>query len=141
MANPYEPPSSNIIDVNIVEEPLKRHGLLTAYLFFMIATNSIVVLSYIFGSASVKQIYPNISNLQIVALTLGGIVNVICAFAILKWRRWGIYGLAAITVMGSAINFSIGFSISQIMLGFVGIIILLIALNIGGNRRAWPRLK
>ncbi|MES2299083.1 MAG: hypothetical protein V4582_18705 [Pseudomonadota bacterium] len=92
-------------------------------------------------STVIKQAYPGASDLQIYAIVLCGGANVICAFALLKWRRWGFYGFLVSSVIAFALNMSMGVGLGRGMIGFVGIAVLYWVLNIGGPRKAWPYLK
>ena len=114
----------------------KRGGCLTAWLILMLIGNSLAVLLYLVLFAigqSLLGISPGWST-PIVAIC--SILNIIFAIAILKWRRWGVYGFGGTTIVAFVINLAIGFPIWITLMGLVGIIVLVILL-----RPVWKYLQ
>lgn len=124
-----------------------RHGCLTAWLIFMIVVNSFVVLANLaFGLLS-NQINSAVAAQGVSVPTWAwlvlaglGIFNIICASALLNWKKWGFYGFLGTSVAAFIVNLSIGVGLPSSLSGFLGIAILYGLLNIGGENRAWPRL-
>ncbi len=78
----------------------------------------------------------------LIALTVLLLLNVVFAIALLRWKRWGIYGLVVSTIVIFALNVVRGSNPAFCGLGtVVGIAVLLVLVNIGGDRRAWTQLE
>jgi hypothetical protein len=75
----------------------------------------------------------------ITLVLLFAVADIIFVVALFRWQRWGFYGYVVTNVIVAALGLSFGYGKS--ILGLVGIAILYLALNIGGDRKAWPRLK
>ena len=119
----------------------KRHGCLTTYLVVMIIANSLTALLYPFGAAAIKQRIPNIPNWAFPVLIAIAAVNVICAFALFRWKKWGFWGFAISTGIVFALNLAIGLSVASAIGGLVGVAVLYGALHIGKENKGWPQLN
>lgn len=116
-----------------------RHGCLTAWLVFMVIANSLSSLFYLFGSASVKQALPNAPSWIFPVLVFMGLVNVVCAFALFMWKKWGFWGFCVSSVIALITNISAGIGASSIV-GLIGVAILYGVLQIGQEDKGWPQL-
>ena len=78
-------------------EEKKRGGCLTAWLIFMLTANSLLALYYLVYLSGVGLPLLDVPQWAIYILTVGTILNVVFAVAIVRWKKWGLYGFAAIT--------------------------------------------
>lgn len=131
MNNPTEPPSL----------PAERHGCLTAWLVFMIIANAATAVITPLSIAGMRQAGLQPSPISIGVIVICAIANIIFAVALFRWQRWGFYGFIAASAVALITNLSLGLGIGQSLFGLVGIFILYWVLNMGGERKAWPRLK
>src|SRR4051794_26402620 len=88
--------------------PSDRHGCLTTYLVFVIIINSAMVLMYLFGTEWLRRNGANTPDWAFWALTGAGLVNVVSAIALLRWKRWGFWLCVASAVAGMVVNIAIG---------------------------------
>ncbi len=102
----------------------KRGGCLTTFLIFMFILNPLTSIYYIVAGDTVKQAMPNMPDWAIPVLTVFGLINVGCAIAVWNWKKIGIYGFWASAIIVLGINFSIGISPIQSLLGLLGPIII-----------------
>lgn len=117
-----------------------RHGCLTTYLVFVVIVNSAMTLMYLFGSEWLRRNGAKTPDWAFWTLAIGGVVNVISAVGLLRWKRWGFWLFVASAVAGFAVNLSIGLT-QGIFGAVVGIAVLYAVLHIGKERKAWPRLR
>lgn len=122
-------------------EAKQRHGCLTAYLVAMIVLNSITALIYIFGTDFIKKGVPNAPTWTLPVLAVGGILNVVFAVALFRWKKWGFFGFVAMSILALCVNLTIGLNIFQIILGLAGIAILYGVLQIGNENKGWTQLE
>src|ERR1043166_5618639 len=120
----------------------ERHGCLTTYLVLMIVANSAMALLYLLGTGTIKQRMPRIPDWAFPALAVLGIVNVICAVALFRWKMWGFWGVGISAAIAFFVNLTIGVSIiSNIFSLFFSVIVLFGVLHIGKDRSGWPQLE
>jgi hypothetical protein len=122
-------------------ETKQRHGCLTAWLVLMIVGGIYGIYANLFNTALLKTAYPNAPAWCFTALALLGVVHIVCAVGLLMWKKWGFYGIAALSVVGVGINVMIGLNIGFALLGLVGVAILYGVLNIGDTDKGWPQLE
>ena len=119
----------------------RRHGCLTAWLILALIANSTTVLIYTLGSATFRPAYPNAPGWAASALILGGILNIVFAIALFRWKRWGFWGYVATIALTIAVNLVLGLNVVQAMPGLVGVAILYGVLQIGKEDKGWPQLE
>lgn len=120
----------------------QRHLFPTIWLWLMIVANAFVAVTYFLGSASIRLQMPAIPSWFIFVTGAIAVINIICAVAILKWKMWGFWGLCATAILACILNIMVGQSIVAAILGsFLGVLILYWSLNVGGDRKVWPRLQ
>ena len=119
----------------------ERHGCVTTYLIFMILVNSGFSLLYLFGSDRLRQNGMNMPDWAFLALATAGVVNVICAVALLKWKRWGFWGFVVSAIAIFAVNLAIGLGPLSGIGGAAGVLVLYGVLQIGKERKAWSQLE
>jgi len=118
----------------------KRHGCLTAYLVLAIIANSATALLYVFGAEAVKRSTPNLPGWAFPVLIPLVLFNLACAIALLRWKKWGFWGLVASAVVTLGVNLTIGFGFSSVIVGVVGVLFLYGVLHIGKDNKGWPQL-
>ena len=121
----------------------QRHGCVTTWLILMIVLNSFTALLYIFGSDSISKNIPGgISNTMTSLLVILGLLNVVFAFMLLRWKKIGFWGFILTSLVAFAVNLSIGQGAFQSLLGLIGIVILYGILQIKkDNVTAWANLE
>ena len=124
-----------------MDGPKQRHGCLTAWLILMIVANSLSALMYIFAKNLIMNAVPSTPGWTFPVYAVLGIVNVICAIALTRWKKWGFYGFVATTIAGLVINILIQVEVRQIVFGLLGIVILFGVLQIGKENKGWPQLE
>jgi hypothetical protein len=118
----------------------QRHGCLTAYLVLAIIANSATALIYLFGAAAIKRSAPNMPDWAFPVLIVLVLFNLACAVALLRWKKWGFWGLVGSAVVTLGVNLTIGLGLSSAMVGFLGVILLYGVLHIGQENKGWPQL-
>lgn len=135
--NPEE--FDNTLNDNSVSTLPQRHGCVTAWLILMLILNSTTALVYAFMPGKFTQ---TVSSNALIALVIIGIVNVICAVMLLRWKKIGFYGFAVTAVTTIIINLSIGISPIKASVGFAGFLILYVILQIKKDGvSAWSYLS
>jgi hypothetical protein len=118
----------------------KRHGCLTAYLVVAIILNSATALLYLFGAAAIKRSSPHIPDWAFLVLIALVLFNLACAIALLRWKKWGFWGLVASAAVTLGVNLRIGLGFSSAIVGLLGVILLYGILQIGKDNKGWPQL-
>jgi uncharacterized membrane protein (DUF2068 family) len=124
-----------------MSEVKQRHGCLSAWLVLMIVGNLLVAVAYLIATAAAGQHFLNAPRWTSPVLAVGAIVNVICAYALWHWKKWGFYGFIATAALAFAVNLKIGAGIFQSFLGLAGLAILIGVLNIGKENKGWGQLE
>lgn len=130
--------------MNIKEENKKkeRHGCATSWLILMIVLNSLGALSNFFLRDEIKHnLQRNIPDNMLIILGIIGILNVIFAIMIFRWKKLGFWGFTTTSIIVLAINLYLGLGIRQSLLGLIGIVILYAILHIKKNNiSTWESL-
>ena len=105
----------------------KRGGCLTAWLILILIANLWIANNH-FISLRPDSLLP-IPQWVIFILMVGSILNIVFAVAILRWKRWGVYGFGVIAIVLFIIDLTTGRPLYIAPLGLVGIIVLLILLR------------
>ena len=117
-----------------------RHGCLTAYLVLMIIANSATALIYLVASEAIRRNVPNMPEWALLVLIAGSIFNLVCAIALLRWKKWGFWGFVVSTVVIFVVNISIGVGVGSTLVGLLGVAILYGVLHIGKETKGWSQL-
>jgi hypothetical protein len=118
----------------------QRHGCLTAYLVLAIIANSATALLYLFGAGAIKRGTPDMPDWSFPVLIVLVLFNLACAIALLRWKKWGFWGLVASAAITLGVNLTIGLGLSSAIVGFLGVILLYGVLHIGKENKGWPQL-
>jgi hypothetical protein len=119
----------------------QRHGCLTAWLILMIIANSLTSLAFFMGSQSVRLNFPMAPPWAFPVLGALGVINLVCAIALFKWKKWGFFGFAASSIVAFVVNLMVGVPILQALLGIVGFVVLFAVLQIGTENKGWTQLE
>ena len=102
----------------------ERGGCITAFLIFMFITNPLMTIVYLAAGDMVKSAMPGVPDWAITVLAAFGIINLGSAVAVWKWKKIGIYGFWASSIIILGINLSIGISPLQSFIGLLGPVII-----------------
>ncbi len=116
-----------------------RHGCLTAWLIFVIICAAIVTIIYITNAGDFMR-YGHFPGWIKPAMIVLSVFDIICAIALLNWKKWGFWGFCCISLVGLIINLAIGTGVVSFF-GLFGIAILFWVLNMGGEDKAWTQLE
>jgi hypothetical protein len=123
------------------DEPKSRHGCVTAWLVLIIVLNALFTLAV----HLLRQRFPNLvppgESWQIPVSLALCLANIVCAVALLNWKRWGFYGICAISATAVGINLYLHASMGQIVGGVIPPLILLIVLQFGDRKTTWSQLE
>jgi hypothetical protein len=121
----------------------QRHGCVAAWLIFIIISNSIAALFYLFASELIAKNLPgDVPTSTIIVLGIVTLTNVFFAYLIFQWKKYGFWGLAVTSFCGLLINFDLGFGMGESLYGLAGIAILYGILQIKkGNGSGWENLE
>jgi hypothetical protein len=107
----------------------------------VIIANAATAIMTPLATEGMRQAGLSISPLMIGALVVCAVVNIACAIALLRWKKWGFYGMVGTAAIALIINIAAGLGVGRSLVGLIGIGILYWVLNMGGEKKAWPRLK
>ena len=109
---------------------VKKHGIwLQIWLWLVIIANVIAAIASL-GAVFATQTSPLQATVDItpswalILLGLMGVVNVVSAIMLLRWKMWGFYAIVGVSVFAFIINLVIGVDIIRSLFGFVGPVIL-----------------
>jgi FtsH-binding integral membrane protein len=117
----------------------KRHGCLTAWLVLMIVANSASALWYVLRSETIRRSLPNALGWTLPVLIVVSLFNVVCAVALLQWKKWGFWGSCASAVVSLVVNLWLGLG-TGVAGAVVGVLLLYGVLHIGKENKGWPQL-
>lgn len=144
MNNPYQPP---IQDQGHPQGPMdaqgvkSRHGCVTAYLIFMIIANAGSALVTLTTSELITDTMPDMPSWGIPALVVLGVLNVVFAVLLFRWKRIGFYGFIVTSIIAAGINMTAGLDMTQVIGGLIGVGILFGVLQIGKPASAWSLME
>ena len=127
-----------------VGEKKKRHGCLTVYLVLILIVNSLLTYTYLVTpppDTGPPFHMPLFSTWVYGVMSLVGLLNVISAVAILRWKKWGFWLFANTSFITVWLNYTMGMSFATSIVGLVGVAILYGVLHIGGDKKGWTQLE
>ena len=125
----------------------KRHGCVSAWLIFMIIANAFTALLYLFFFDNFMEMLPEESldqmpDINPIILGVLGVLNLIFAVLLLKWKKIGFWGFVATSIITLGINLNAGLGIGSSLLGLIGILLLYGILQIKQDDvSAWNHLE
>jgi hypothetical protein len=119
--------------------PRQMHGCLTIWLWMIIILNITgtiitVIRPYQFADIVLPSWYLPVAGADTALVIL-------FAVALLKWRSWGFWGLVAMEGVSVLIAIAESGDYTSIIGGLIGVTILVMLLNLGGEDKAWNHLK
>ncbi len=114
-----------------MEKPLKRGNCLTFFLSVMVLANVVVGFFFLFTLIGVVQQtgtpLPTWMIIFSVVVTIG---NVACAVGTWKWKRWGVLGFGALSLISFIVNLVVTGNYTNLF-GLVGsgVLVLLVLPN------------
>ena len=142
--DPYKPPADGLQEqpqVQVDSGIKQRHGCVTAWLILMIVANSATIFSTLALSDEIKRALPNMPDWGGPVLILCGVINVVCAVMLFKWKRIGFFGFVITSLIAAAVNVVAGVDAIQTLMGMVGVLILFGILQIGSPKSAWSQME
>jgi len=118
----------------------RRHGCLTAWLVLTIVANSATVLMYVLRSETIRRSLPNAPGWTLPLLIVVSLFNLVCAGALLQWKKWGFWGSCASAVVSLVVNLWLGLG-TGVAGAVVGVLLLYGVLHIGKENKGWPQLE
>jgi hypothetical protein len=82
-----------------------------------------------------------INNLAFPVLIVGAVCNLVCAIALLRWKKWGFWGFVGSASVVFVVNLTIGLGLVPALSGLLGVVILYGVLHIGKERKGWSQLE
>ena len=114
----------------------KQNVFVRSYLATIVLANAMVPVSYLIGGAS-----PDLPRLIAPALFCFCILNVSCAIALLRWKKWGFWGICATWLTAMIIGIGLGANaIVSVVICLSALAILYGVLHLGDESKAWPQL-
>jgi len=114
---------------------------LTAWLVFMLIANAAAAVANLAMSDVIRQRSPDMPGWAIPVLVVMTVFNLACTVALLRWKKWGFWGVCASSLVGVAVNLSSGLGIGSSLLGLLGVALLYGVLQIGTENKGWPQLE
>lgn len=121
-----------------------RHGCLTVIIVLSLLWNGIVFLYTTVGASLIREPLPGMTQGVITISAILALAEMGCLIAILRWRRWGVWGLCLLAPVGILRNLALGgvtMAISGLSGTALNLGLLYAALQLGGEARGWSRLK
>lgn len=125
-----------------VYQQKQRHGCLAVYLALVIGIGAVIsVFNLLELVAYRKYILPDERWLY-VASGLSAAASAACGIALFQWKKWGFYGLVLLALVNTSLKLIIfDYSLGYVVAGFVGLVVLCAALQVGGEREGWKQLE
>lgn len=126
-------------------ETRKRHWSLTAWLIFIAAGSSAIILYYLLRAGGIWADVPDRPAWWIPMQVLWAIANLFGTIALFKWRKWGFWVICAAAIVPVVADLVVGKGIGSVLgsaLGsFVYVGVLYQALQIGEDKKGWAQLQ
>jgi hypothetical protein len=118
----------------------ERHGFLTLWLVLMLLSHSVTAYSVATGAQAMRESMPAMPGWAVPVMLLLNVVAIACTLGLFMWQKWGFWGICGVAVVGFGVNLAIGLGLGMALIGFASVVILFIALQVGGDRKGWPQL-
>lgn len=105
-----------------------RGGCLATLLVAWIILNGLSALYYLLAADSLLKALPSFPAWAIPVFALGGLLNVLFAIGVWRWRRWGIYGIVVTNLLASLVNLAY-VGVLGALIGIVGLVLLLLLIR------------
>jgi hypothetical protein len=115
------------------------HGCLTTWLWLIIIGNILGVILTAFAPIFINV--PDLPQWYLPVSTAATVFVIIFAVALLRWKLWGFWGLVALQGVSVLISIAESGNYYAIASGAMGVAILVLLLNMGGENKAWNYLE
>jgi len=117
-----------------------RHILLTFLLMLIVSVNATVYYLHLSGDLNFAELneLPIWAFYYIANLPL---LNIICAVALLLWKKWGFWGFVITTILEVLIYILLGLGIEKALPAIISLFVIYTFLNIGKDKNAWSKLS
>jgi hypothetical protein len=126
--------SGGIMTTNTVSER-QRTGCLSTWLIILIGINVFAAISYITGGNSVFYRRPEAPDWLLIAFGVVFVLNIICAYGLWAWKKWGLYGFGLSFVATMALHAVIGGNTIAVLIAILGIFMIFALIR--GNTAAF----
>lgn len=120
--------------------PKRLHWALVAFLLIVIVLAALFLLANGFLLWRLERRGPADTPVLLVVTTLRCAADIIFAIALFNRRRWGFYGIVVTTIVGAFEIAFAGDGVVRSLSALLRVPLLYWLLNLGGSRKAWPRL-
>jgi hypothetical protein len=117
----------------------QRHGCLTVWLWLIIIFNILGVILTAAGTTATDKL--NLPAWYIPVAIIATVFVVVFAIALLKWKAWGFWGLVAMEGLSALASIAESGNYYAIISAVIGVVILVLLLNMGGENKAWNQLE
>jgi hypothetical protein len=122
----YKPPGEPAMGYAYDGNNKNRGGCLTAFLGLMLLANPVTAFFYVVGADWMKRAMPLAPDWAFPTLAVMGALNTAFAFGVLRWKKWGVFGIVALSVVTLIVNLVIGVAPFNAFMGFAGPAILVV---------------
>ena len=126
----------------------KRHWCLFAYLVLILIANALIASFYFFivpiPPSDISEEMARLikfPNWYFPVMGVLCLLNLISAFAILRWKKWGFWLFTLTASIPLWLNLNFGTSINYSVLELTGVAFLYGVLQIGGDKKGWSQLE
>lgn len=106
----------------------------------MIVANSATALMYVLRNETIRRSLPNAPGWTLPLLIVVSLFNLMCAVALLQWKKWGFWGSCASGVASLVVNLWLGVGMG-VAGAVIGVLLLYGVLHIGKENKGWPQLE
>jgi len=131
----------------------QRHGCLTAWLVVALIANTLClwyacdtitkIIVYFSRKTVNSALVPALTHDRniLIMTAICNVGNILAVIALFRWRKWGAYALYAIPVINLGFRMMAGERNRIFVILPIHMLLVYIVLNVGGEKKAWPRLK
>lgn len=120
-------------------ETKKRHGCLSAWLILMILASVVFIFLYL-AREGYHQYSPDLPAWALPALVTIELIQIICAIALFRGKKWGFWGYCIICGIAFITNIWLGVFVTAVGTLF-SVVILYVVLNSGKGNKDWRHLN
>lgn len=119
----------------------KRGGCVMLWLAFMLAAYVLAAAQTLIFRTQIMEAMPSLTEGRLKLIFFLYVVGVPLIVAMLRGRRWGVYGFALVSLVQAGHFMMVYGDLQSAVRPLIGLGLLLVVLNVGGENKAWARLK
>jgi hypothetical protein len=124
-----------------VYQQKQRHGFLAVYLGSLLAFAVIGTAYDVVVALAYTRDIPFHDRWTYLVSVLSGALGVVFLVALLRWKKWGFYGFVLLCTADLGFRWtSFGYPMRDAVSTFVALVVLCVALQVGGERQGWKQL-